>query len=234
MNIDLDALNESIKRTRDNVGTRTEPYFIQMPYSALDAVARLNVNHGPDINFWANTAPVTTTTNKWDDLSIESIEKSILESHKAFEEAPVPSFELFKQTFDIIEKIDNENIDTLRKLGDSIHALRTLIDNVDKLAEGKDVTYESINGVPATLRPEQGLCDNCFNNRINNTAVTNMFKSWEHYSGYDIYPVGGRAEYYCKKNLYSNPKRIQLAKFCLQQLTNELNKYTIVTYPRGK
>lgn len=71
---------------------------------------------------------------------------------------------------------------------------------------------------------EQGLCINVLDLHIPSDIRDGMFEDWVGYSGNASYPVGGEEEYEedSEGNLYLNPKRRELAEYCLLYLREYL------------
>lgn len=118
--------------------------------------------------------------------------------------------------------------------------LREVLEHWDAIVDlphGEDYyTYRSEVGVAGcylrTVNVTDGLCDNFFNEFLENVDRDALFAEWSHFSGSYVYPVGGHGEYLkfdengdlLYQNLFHNPLRKDLVEHVLQTIEGCLNE----------
>lgn len=98
--------------------------------------------------------------------------------------------------------------------------LKDVLDNWYKLANG-DTVRTSIG----VYIPSAGLCSNALA-KLDAPTKWNLFENWAGFSGSLNFPVDGELEYFDGVEditLYDNPKRLDLAEYCLEKVTAELD-----------
>lgn len=120
--------------------------------------------------------------------------------------------------------------------------LREVLEHWDAIAaldrEAPEYTYYSEISVAGcslrTIVVTDGLCDNFFNEFLENVDKEDLFAEWRYFSGSYVYPVGERKEYLqfddetgelLFQNLFRNPLRKDLTEYILHTIEEYLNEY---------
>ncbi len=114
--------------------------------------------------------------------------------------------------------------DDIRAVQGCIHDLEYLLKNweyFENCEAAQRVMLDAGDFTREMFAVDYGLCTNIFDpNKLPNHIKYIMFKSWDGFSGNTVYPVDGEYEYEAcwSGNLYQNPKRKDLAEFCVKYL----------------
>ena len=105
-----------------------------------------------------------------------------------------------------------------------LHWIQSNLDMIQGLPNGAiNSTVVALPVGDFTFSTLYGLCDNILEQVLDSYDVEEMFEAWSDNAG-ALYPCGDRIDFLNDRNLYRNPKRIELIKHCIKYMQDVLEK----------
>lgn len=105
-----------------------------------------------------------------------------------------------------------------------LHWIQSNLDTIQALPDGAmNYTVVALPVGEFTFSTLYGLCDNILEQVLDCLDVEDMFEAWLDNEG-TLYPCGDRTDFLKDRNLYRNPKRIELIKHCIKYMQDVLEK----------
>lgn len=106
-----------------------------------------------------------------------------------------------------------------------LHWIQSNLDMIQGLPDDDETDHVPVDLPVGYFEFHQcdGLCDNILKDVLEYEDTAAMFVDWPDYV-HKVYPCGDREDFTHERNLYHNPKRIELIKHCIKYMQDVLEK----------